>query len=84
MNDAVPGMQGDHGITSTHTLMFNHSKEGYTPAEPLIVNTDTISLESSANSSQSVQSKLPSNSIVMGSSKFFYVQGNIYYSNAFF
>ena len=81
LNGAVPGMQEDDGITSTRTLMFDplHTHQGGVYMCRAVINIDTISLESSANSSQSVdvRSKLPSNSIVMGSS-IFNVQGNIY------
>ena len=82
LNGAAPGMQEDDGITSTRTLMFNplHTQQGGVYTCRAVINIDTISLESSADSSQSVdvRSKLPSNSIVMGSS-IFNVQGNIIY-----
>ena len=74
LNDAVPGMQEDDGITSTRTLMFDplRTQQGGVYTCRAVITIVLISLESSANSSQSVnlQSKSPSNSIVMGSSIF--------------
>ena len=75
LNDTVPGMQEDDGITSTRTLMFDplRTQQGGVYTCLAVVNIDLISLERSANRDQfvNVQSKSPSNSIVLGSSVFF-------------
>ena len=69
LSGAVPGMQEDDGITSTRTLMFDplRTQQGGVYNCRAVINVDSISLESSANSSQSVnvQSKSPSNSIII-------------------
>ena len=75
LNDAVPGLQEDDGITSTRTLMFDplRTQQGGVYTCLAVVNIDLISLQRSANRDQfvNVQSKSPSNSIVLGSSDFY-------------
>ena len=77
LSGAVPGMQEDDGITSTRTLMFDplRTQQGGMYTCQAVINIDAISLECSADSSQSVdvQSKSLSNSKVMGSSKMFFM-----------
>ena len=69
LSGAVPGMQEDDGITSTRTLMFDplRTQQGGVYTCRAIINVDSISLERSANSNQSVnvQSKSPSNSVII-------------------
>jgi len=64
LNDAVPGMQEDDDITSTRTLMFDplRTQQGGVYTCQAVITIVLISLERSANSSQSVnvQSKSPS------------------------
>ena len=77
LNDAMPGMQEDDGITSTLTLMFNplRTQQGGVYTCQAVITIVLISLERSADGSQSVivQSKSLSNSKVMGSSKMFFI-----------
>ena len=71
------GMQEDDGITSTCTLMFDplRTQQGGVYICRAVITIVLISLERSADSSQSVnvQSKSLSNSKVMGSSKVFFM-----------
>ena len=77
LSGAVPGMQADDDITSTRMLMFDplRTQQGGVYTCQAVINIDAISLERSANSSQSVnvQSKSLSNSKVMGSSEMFFM-----------